>query len=150
MLLPGIAKSRHKVRDVQIIERFMTENETQETLAGHFHLSKRRIREIIYKNASVILSSGKDFRRVNRIKFLTEALHANPDLPIAKSKVDIIEALRKEEQENNVSFADNRAVFQVFLPGKEAISLNAQECQKPVDKPLDVVENTALSTNAVE
>ena len=119
----------------------MSPKVSQEVLADRYGISQRRVSEIIRKNASAMISSSKDYLKINRIKLLLEALEENKSIPFAKTRIEIIESLRKELSDDEKVLVDNRKVFQVFLPHNEPEKIEAINVEAIVEPPTDPATN---------
>ena len=148
MKLPKLLRSRNRIRDYQIISDYVENKVSREELAKRYHVTPTRISQILMLNASSIVNSIKDYSKLQRINLLEKAL-SSEDIPFARNKTDIIDALRKEMESDKQFLNDNRSVIQVFLPGKDN-TINAIETAIPSSKPLDVVENRNSSINTNE
>lgn len=95
MILPKNIVGRNKIRDSKIIELYINGVESQPLLAKRFNLSQVRISQILQANADTVIKNHQGYDKLKRIHFYNHSLE-NETLPTAKTKLDLIEAKRKE------------------------------------------------------
>lgn len=102
MILPKEIKSRHKIRDFNIIKDFIDFGLNQSLIAEKYKITQGRVSQIIKTNATAIISTTKDYDKVKRLAFMNRAL-LNQNIPDAKTKLELIEAKRKEYEGEGVT-----------------------------------------------
>lgn len=73
MKLPSQIKSRHKIRDAEIINLFRDKNLFQSEIAEIMGLTERRIGQILMEN-KVFLAPDREFEKAKRINRLKRAI----------------------------------------------------------------------------
>ena len=99
------ANSQHPERDAEIINSYIDNGESQHSIARRFGLTQPSIAYIIKHHASLIISSNKNYDKLKRLNWLEKNLLQKSRLPISRTKLDLIDAKRKEfEGEGNINF----------------------------------------------
>ena len=100
MILPKDIKSRNAIRDSQIINLYMDSGLSQTVLANKFSISQNRVSTILRRYASVIITNIKDYDKIKRLHWLNKSMQDK--LPTARTKLELVEARRKELEGENV------------------------------------------------
>ena len=96
MILPKDIKSRHKIRDANIIRLYLRESKTHEELGKIFGLTECRIGQILSSN-SHLLTYDLNYEKALRVNKLKRIIRKLPEE--VSEKKDVLDAqteLRKE------------------------------------------------------
>lgn len=128
MKLPTEVKTRHKIRDLEIIKMY-SQGKTQEEIGFRFSISGTRVHQLLYANLH-LLELNKNFEKIKRINRFRR-LHSQVEGVLNKDRdeIDVLEQLRKEvegdskTQPSPVNIAIINVKNLIALPQGELIDL---------------------------
>ena len=95
MILPTQIKTRHKIRDANILRLFLQENLTLNEIGSRFDLTGSRIQQILYDNKHLI-DWNRNYEKAIRVNALKRMHKKYESVLGKKSTIDILEQIRKE------------------------------------------------------
>lgn len=116
MINPDEIKTRDKERDAQILNAFLYENLSMESIGAKHGITHQAVSYIL-RNNKELLKIDKEFHKAKRINVLERLLQKNPD-SLAKNRdtTDIIKELRAEYEGDKNLINIISQFFQVEVP----------------------------------